>query len=249
MSNTGIPVNASLILDAVLYKGDNSKVIDDPNYLDGSAVYSNYPGMVLLDTKSLGTGVLAGDMVLTIMWDSSGTETFDILVQITKDGGYDYEIMFMHEDTVNDFGTTIINKFDPKSNYRIIIKSISQSEVALDYIKLTPVFPGSMVSATRRVINNSEVIEVVDRGKSTITGNGSRATSKAINFNKLFAETPDVYIGSPSSYLATSAENKTPQGCTCWFNHVDGTGWSETHTFTWLAIGSVKVPYAPALPL
>lgn len=249
MSNTGIPVNSGLVFDAVLYKGDNSRVISGSNYLDNNAVMANSPGMVLLDTKSIGTGVLVGDMVMTIMWDSTGTTDFDIIVQISKDGSSNKEILLRHEDATNDFGTTIVNKFDPKSNYRVIITALTTSEIILDYIRFTPVFPGSMVSATRRVADNEELIEVVDRGYFNVVGTGGATQAVLFSFNTAFDTIPTLTVSSYHHKLHSSIDVVDYHQAQVTLNHVDNVGWTGTYRVDWIAIGGKRVPFAPAMPV
>jgi hypothetical protein len=249
MSSTGIPVNNGMLFDAVLFKGDNAQIKPDSSYLNGKAVYSNMPGTVLINTPKIPAGELSGDMVLTIMWDSSSSSTWDLLVQIIKDGVHERELIFMHEDSVNDFGTAIIHKFNSKSEYSIRIQSTTASEIYLDYIKFTQVFPGSIISATRRVINEQECIEVVDRGTTTVVGTGAATADKTIYFNAVFNEPPTLDFTVHNHLFKPSIVSKSVDRCVVRLVDVNLGTFSDSVNVDWVAHGSVIPPFAPALPI
>jgi len=174
MTNTGIPANAGQTYDAIMFKGENSNVVYDDQFQNGSAVQAKAPGMVLMDTKTLPIGSITGLNNLFINWKCSNTDDVTLRVEIRageEEEGWD--IAFQCEDASFNFGNEIIYDFDPYKTYRIIISSLTSEEVFLDYIQLTPIFPGTIVSGIRDVLYGSEVMRVMDFGQGTITGNGT----------------------------------------------------------------------------
>lgn len=249
MSSTGIPINNGMIYDSSHFKGDGAQTKPMDYYLNGKAAYSNNPGIILLDTKNIPASTLSGPTVLTIMWDSSSSTTYDLLVQIIKDGVFDNELLIMHEDIVNDFGTALIHTFDPKSEYRIKIQSTTSSEIYLDYLKFTEVFTGSEIAATRRVISATEVLEVGDRGTTTVTGTGAATADRTVYFNKIFAEPPTLTFTVYNHLFTPSIVSKSVDRFVLRLVEVNLSTFSSSILVDWVAKGSVFPPFAPSLPI
>lgn len=249
MTNTGIPANAGQTYDAIMFKGENSNVVYDDQFQNGSAVQAKAPGMVLMDTKTLPVGSITGLNNLFINWKCSNTDDKTLRVEIRageEEEGWD--IAFQSEDASLNFGNEIIYDFDPYKTYRIIISSLTSEEVFLDYIKLTPIFPGTIVSGIRDVLYGSEVMRVMDSGQGTITGNGTSAVSASIPFNVAFDEPPHVYASCHNTVLKADPTSIGLNGFTLSVKHVDNTNWSSTQNVTWMAVGLVMLPFSPGIP-
>ena len=249
MTNTGIPANAGQTYDAIMFKGENSNVVYDDQFQNGSAVQAKAPGMVLMDTKTLPVGSITGLNNLFINWKCSNTDDKTLRVEIRageEEEGWD--IAFQSEDASLNFGNEIIYDFDPYKTYRIIISSLTSEEVFLDYIKLTPIFPGTIVSGIRDVLYGSEVMRVMDFGQGTITGNGTSAVSASVPFNVAFDEPPHVYASVHNTVLKADPTSIGLNRFTLTVKHVDNTNWSSTQNVTWMAVGLVMLPFSPEIP-
>lgn len=249
MTNTGIPANAGQTYDAVMFKGENSNVVYDDQFQNGSAVQAKAPGMVLMDTKTLPVGSITGLNNLFINWKCSNTDDKTLRVEIRageEEEGWD--IAFQSEDASLNFGNEIIYDFDPYKTYRIIISSLTSEEVFLDYIKLTPIFPGTIVSGIRDVLYGSEVMRVMDFGQGTITGNGTSAVSASVPFNVAFDEPPHVYASVHNTVLKADPTSIGLNRFTLTVKHVDNTNWSSAQNVTWMAVGLVMLPFSPGIP-
>jgi len=249
MTNTGIPANAGQTYDAIMFKGENSNVVYDDQFQNGSAVQAKAPGMVLMDTKTLPIGSITGLNNLFINWKCSNTDDVTLRVEIRageEEEGWD--IAFQCEDASFNFGNEIIYDFDPYKTYRIIISSLTSEEVFLDYIQLTPIFPGTIVSGIRDVLYGSEVMRVMDFGQGTITGNGTSAVSASVPFNVAFDEPPHVYASCHNTVLKADPTSIGLNGFTLTVRHVDNTNWSTAQNVTWMAVGLVMLPFSPGIP-
>jgi hypothetical protein len=251
MSNTGMPVNPGLIFDAVIFKGANSNTIYDDAYQNGNAVQATCAGQRLLDTQELGLGTLSGATAVEIQWDSSVSTDFDIEFRVYKDGTYDSEqsIYIQHEEPVNDYGTTIVYLFDPKSSYRFVIDSVSNNTINLDYVKFTPIFTGTPLSSTRRVVDDYEVLEVSDRGDITQVYSSESTKGGYVQFNVEYDDIPQVDIQAYHQDFIASPITITTTGFTYISRNVDATTSSLTLSLGYKAMGSVKPPYTPTLPI
>lgn len=249
MINTGIPANAGQTYDAVMFKGENSNVVYDDQFQNGSAVQAKAPGMVLMDTKTLPIGSITGLNNLFINWKCSNTDDVTLRVEIRAGEEEDgWDIAFQCEDASLNFGNEIIYDFDPYKTYRIIISSLTSEEVFLDYIQLTPIFPGTIVSGIRDVLYGSEVMKVMDFGQGTMTGDGTSAVSANIPFHFTFDEAPHVYASCHNTVLKADPISIGLNGFTLTVRHVDNTNWSSTQNVTWMAVGLVMLPFSPGIP-
>lgn len=249
MTNTGIPVNAGMEFDAVKYKGENSNRIYDDSYKDGSAVQSTAPGMVLLDTKDLPQATLVGDVAVRIVWDSNSTTDYDLKYEVIKDGAEVIHFYFRHDDDETDQGSVVVHKFDRKSSYRIKITSVSSNTVTLDFIRFEQIFPGSLINATRRVVDGEETLPVTDYGAGNMTGDGDSIAMGYVSFNIEYSEPPLVYCQSGHHLIHASPTGITETGFTMVMAHINDVGWSSAQPASWQAIGNQKVPFAPTLPI
>ncbi len=158
-------------------------------------------------------------------------------------------IQYGIEPTEVYHGTVIQYDFDAESTYRFIITSLKSATTTLDFVKLTPVFPGSVVTATRRVIGDFEAMEVVDRGAGSMSGGGAVTVAASVPFNLPFSDAPNVFAQATHCDLNASVKNVTSSGFTIEVTHVRGVAWTGTYTIYWVAFGGVTRPYAPGLPL
>lgn len=249
MSNTGIPTNAGQVYDAVLFKGENSNVVYDDQFQNGSAVQAKAPGMVLMDTKVLPVGTIQGWNSIFINWKS--TNTTDYLLRVEIYAGSDevgWDIAFQCESSEFNYGNEIIYDFDPYKTYRIIITSLTSEEVFLDYIEFTAIFPGTIISGIRETLYGEECLQILDRGRGTVTGNGTPSVSATVPFNITYDEAPDVYTTVYNNNLKADPTTTSLSDFTLSVAHIHNTNWSSTQNVSWMAIGKVLLPFSPGIP-
>ncbi len=248
--NTGMPVNQNLIFDAVMFKGANSNIVREDRFQNGNAIYSMTPGQRLMDIPAIPAGALSGLNAITIHWESSSNTDFDIRLEIIEDSRLVGDISFKYEDPAIYKGTIIFQLFKPTNSYRFRITSLTSNDIYLDFFQITPMTTGGMISATRRVNNGKEMIEIIDRGTVNVTGNGSGSTfTSYFYYNTIFSEVPSVFFTSPNWKLHPTLDSKSEKGAQVALTHTDNTSWTGTFAVDWVAIGSVKTPFAPAVPI
>lgn len=245
--STGMPSNPGMIFDAVMYKGLNSNVISDDAYQNQNAVQSNAPEMVLMDTDTLQRGSLTGKACITIFWDSTAYTDNDISFELFKDGVSEFTQMLQAWTDVLAMGSPIIYAFDPKSEYRIVITSLTENTVTLDYIRIEPIPPSGLMSSVRVSRLDKEIVEIVQKGGGSLTGGGTVTTTTDITFPLPYTDPPYVYCNVEHELLNANATNISETGFTLAVTHVGGSNWSSAWDCSWMAVGPMDTPFSPGV--
>ncbi len=143
-------------------------------------------------------------------------------------------------------GTKIACLFYPYYDYEFIISTgpdVVSPGVILDYMNFESI-PHGMVMEGVNVGTNQALIE---KGTSTITGNGNTYRTGAITFLSPFLEAPNVIIAPYDSLYSYGISNKTKDGCNVTLRHVNATTWTGSITFDWVAYGEAAYPFAPVM--
>lgn len=261
---TGFLENHQNRVEATNKKGDDADLYPGAEYTDNMAVICSTPNGIVMDTGELPPRTLEGYYSIRALFDALDTiDPFVTLayLDVYQDGELiiwdsgdpvnryvDGQIHLDYMDQSRTLGSRIDTFFDPKSSYRLKVRTADPllSPIILDYLEFTKIYHAHPIASW---INSSELVGgdlwMFDAGSDTAVFNNVASVNKSITpnypFKKIeYADCMPIDLGG--DFNATLAAEPTGDNVTFSIRNVDGTPSTETLTFKWMILGTVELP-------